>query len=209
MKAVHLLDREQLRLLADPLRQEILGLLCSEELSTAQLAGRVRRPPSNLYYHTDRLREAGLIRVVRRRRVRGAVEKFYRAVAHSFTAPPALLRTGGDAAQSELAAVIEAMMQSVLTRFLESVERGLIGSGPGQAVPMVTSLTVRTTGARLQELRDRLEQCVRAMQQESDPTSDDAVEYALFDMFFPLDLASDSSAAGRSEGGRSRPRTRL
>jgi DNA-binding transcriptional ArsR family regulator len=190
VKAIHRLDREQLRLLADPLRQRILGLLCDEELSTAQLAGKLTRPPSNLYYHMDRLRDAGLIRVVRRRRARGAVEKFYRAVAHSFTAPPSLWQTGGGAAQTELTAVVEAMMQSVLARFSGSVERGLIGSGPGQVVPMITSLTVRTTGARLEDLRDRLERCIRAFQEESGPIPEDAVEYALFDMLFPVDVAS-------------------
>jgi DNA-binding transcriptional ArsR family regulator len=178
--------------------------VCDEELSTAQLAGKLTRPPSNLYYHVDRLRDAGLIRVVRRRRARGAVEKFYRAVAHSFTAPPSLLRTGGNAAQSELLAVIEGMMQSVLARFSGSVERGLIGSGPGQAVPMVTSLSVRTTRRRLEELRERLEECVRAFQEESGPPGDDAVEYALFDMLFPIAIGQGSAppASTKRRGSR-------
>lgn len=204
MKPVHMLDREQLRLLADPLRQEILGLLCRAELSTAQMSERITRPPSNLYYHVNRLRTAGLIRVVRRRRVRGAVEVFYRAVAESFTVPQALLRTGRDSAQSDLAAAVEAMAQGVVVRFSESVARGLIGTGPGQAVPMVTSLTVRATPARMETLRRRLEQCLRAFEEEPVAASDAAVEYALLDMFFPVERTVPPSSESRR---RQRPRS--
>jgi DNA-binding transcriptional ArsR family regulator len=204
MKALHLLDRDQLRLLADPLRQEILGLLCRGELSTAQLTDRLIRPPSNLYYHVNRLRKAGLIRVVRSRRVRGAVEVFYRAVAESFTAPPGLLRTGRDAAQSKLAAAVETMAQGVVVKFGGSVTRGLIGSGPGQTMPMITKLTVRTTPRRIEQLRRRLERCIRAFHEEPDVESDDAIEYVLLDMFFPVEhTASPKREPKRGSRGRS------
>lgn len=190
MKPVHSLDRRQLRLLADPLRHEIVRLLCSEELSTRQLAERIRRAPSNLYYHVDQLRKARLIRIVRRRRVRGAVEKFYRASAESFTVPPELLQTRGGSIDA-LVATVETMVRSVMVRFGESASRGLLGSSPGQAVPMVTSLTVRATPARIEELRQRLERCMRSFEQEPDASSNDAVEYALLDVFFPIDARGD------------------
>lgn len=190
MKPVHSLDRRQLRLLANRLRHEIVRLLCSEELSTAQLAARIRRAPSNLYYHVDQLRKAGLIRIVRRRRVRGAVEKFYRATAQSFTAPPALLQTRGGAVD-DIVATVEAMVHSATVRFGESAATGLLGADAGQAVPMVTSLTVRTTPARIEALRRRLEQCIRSFEREPAATSEDAVEYALLDLFFPVDARRD------------------
>jgi DNA-binding transcriptional ArsR family regulator len=207
VRSLHVLDRDQLRLLADPLRQEILGLLCRGELSTAQLTERLTRPPSNLYYHVNRLRKAGLIRVVRRRQIRGAVEVFHRAVAESFTAPPGLLRTGRDAVPSEVAAVVETMAQGVVLKFAASVTGGLIGSGPGQAVPMITKLTVRTTPRRIEQLRSRLERCMRAFQEEPDVESDDAVEYALLDMFFPVEQAGSPAreperGSRRRSGGR-------
>ena len=186
MKSVHHLNRKQLRLLAHPLRHQIIGLLCGEALSTAQLAARIRGAPSNLYYHVDQLRAAGLIRIVRRQRVRGAVEKFYRAVAQSFTAPPELLQTHG-AVADDLVAAVDAMTQTVLAQFRESAARGLIGGGQGQTVPMVTHLSVRTTPARMDALRVQLEECIRALQQEPVVASDDAVEYAFLDLFFPID----------------------
>lgn len=214
MKRLHRLDRAQLRLLADPLRQEILTLLCREALSTAQLAERMTRPPSNLYYHVNRLRKAGLIRVVRRQQVRGAVEVFHRAVAESFTAPPALLRTG-HAAQSDVVAAVETMAQGVVARFADSAARGLIGGDAGRTMPMVTSLTVRTTPARMAKLRARLERCIRAFAEETaaaadaadttmDARGDDVVEYALFDLLFPVRRASDAPRSSRSRTNRGR-----
>jgi len=206
MKRLHQLDRAQLRLLADPLRQDILTQLCREALSTAQLAERMTRPPSNLYYHVNRLREAGLIRVVGRRQVRGAIEVFHRAVAESFTAPAALLRTG-NAALSDVAAAVETMAQGVVARFADSAARGLIGGGAGQTMPMVTSLTVRTTPARMAKLRGRLERCIRAFAEETeavDTCEDNVVEYALFDLLFPVERASEAarSGSGRTKRGR-------
>lgn len=190
MKRVHSLDRRQLRLLADPLRHEILRLLCTEELSTRELAARISRAPSNLYYHVDQLRKAGLIRIVRRRRVRGAVEKFYRASAESYTVPPALLQTGGGAVDG-LVATVETMVGGVLARFRESATRGLLGTGAGQAVPMVTHLTVRTTPDRIAALRQSLEQCIRSFEEEPTVAAGDAAEYTLLDIFFPADARRD------------------
>jgi DNA-binding transcriptional ArsR family regulator len=190
VKPVQSLDRRQLRLLADPLRHEILRLLCTEELSTRELAGRISRAPSNLYYHVDQLRKAGLIRIARRRRVRGAVEKFYRASAESYTVPPALLQTGGGVVDG-LVGTVESMVGGVMARFRESATRGLLGSGAGQVVPMVTHLTVRTTPGRIEALRQSLEECIRSFEEEPRLSAEDAVEYTLLDVFFPADARRD------------------
>lgn len=194
MKDVHFLDRGQLRLIAHPLRQQIVQMLCGEVLTTAQIAGRIEGAPSNLYYHLDRLRAGGLIRVVRRRRVRGAVEKFYRAVARSFSAPPALLQTGAVPGQSDLLAAVEAMAQNALMRLAASEALGLIGDGAGQDMPIINSLTIRTSPDRMRELRARLEQCIRDFHDSAETDDGERVEYALFDMLFPTRLAASEAS---------------
>jgi len=68
---------------------------------------------------------------------------------------------------------------------------------------MITNLTVRTTPRRIEQLRARLERCIRAFQEEPDVESDDAVEYALLDLFFPVDQ-SGSPAREPARGGRRR-----
>lgn len=189
MKEVHFLDREQMRLIAHPLRQRVLQILCREELSTSQLSERLQDAPSNLYYHIDRLRASGLIELIRTEPVRGTVEKFYRAVADCFTVHPDLLRITGDAPDSgELLATVETMAEGALSRFAASLGRGLVGTGEGRSTPVVNSLTVRTTPIRMQMLEDQLVACIRAFHAEEAPEADETVEFVLFELLFPVDL---------------------
>lgn len=68
---------EQLRAMAHPLRTTILGLLHERAASATELAAALRRPKSTVAYHVGVLAEAGLIRIVRTRRVRAIDERFY------------------------------------------------------------------------------------------------------------------------------------
>lgn len=75
---------EQLRALADPLRGTILELLLERAATVNELAAAVDRPKSSVAYHVNQLVDAGLLRVVRTRRVRAIEERFYGRVARTF-----------------------------------------------------------------------------------------------------------------------------
>lgn len=68
---------DQLKAMGHPLRTTILGLLHERAASITELASAVRRPKSTVAYHVEVLADAGLIRVVRTRRVRAIDERFY------------------------------------------------------------------------------------------------------------------------------------
>ncbi|MDQ3894947.1 MAG: winged helix-turn-helix domain-containing protein [Actinomycetota bacterium] len=68
---------EQLRALADPLRATILDLLLERAATVAELAAAVRRPKSTVAHHVNVLVDAGMLRVVRTRRVRAIDERYY------------------------------------------------------------------------------------------------------------------------------------
>lgn len=74
----------ELRAMADPLRSTILGLVLERAATVAELAGAVRRPKSTVAYHVKVLMDAGMLRVVRTRRVRAIDERFYGSTARSF-----------------------------------------------------------------------------------------------------------------------------
>lgn len=74
---------EQLRALADPLRATLLELLLERAATVTELAQAVDRPKSTIAYHVNLLVEAGLLRVVRTRRVRAVEERYYGRVAHT------------------------------------------------------------------------------------------------------------------------------
>ena len=75
---------EQLRALADPLRSTLLELLLERAATVNELAVAVGRPKSSVAYHVNQLVDAGLLRVVRTRRVRAIEERFYGRVARTY-----------------------------------------------------------------------------------------------------------------------------
>src|SRR5947199_9088922 len=74
----------QLRAIADPLRDTILDLLLERAATVAELAAAVERPKSTVAHHVNVLVDAGMLRVVRTRRVRAIDERYYGRTARVF-----------------------------------------------------------------------------------------------------------------------------
>jgi DNA-binding transcriptional ArsR family regulator len=74
----------QLRAMAGPLRGTILDLLLERAATVAELAAAVQRPKSTVAHHVKVLMEAGMVRVVRTRRVRAIEERYYGRTARMF-----------------------------------------------------------------------------------------------------------------------------
>jgi DNA-binding transcriptional ArsR family regulator len=99
----------QLRAMADPLRSTFLDLLLERAATVSELAVAVGRPKSTVAHHVNVLVDAGMVRVVRTRRVRAIDERFYGRTARLFRvgavaggaapffAPNALTRAGVEA----------------------------------------------------------------------------------------------------------------
>jgi DNA-binding transcriptional ArsR family regulator len=62
-----------------------LDLLLERAATVKELAHALRRPPSTVAYHVSVLREAGLVRVVRTRKIRSIDERFYGRVARLYS----------------------------------------------------------------------------------------------------------------------------
>lgn len=66
--------------LAHPLRRHILRTLAGDKpRSPRELADTLGKPLSNLSYHVRVLADCGAVKLVRKQRVRGATQRFYRA----------------------------------------------------------------------------------------------------------------------------------
>jgi putative molybdopterin biosynthesis protein len=76
---------DQLKIISDARRLEILRLLMAEPLTLSQLGQLVGQHPAQVRHHLKLLEGAGLVELVGTRLVRGFVEKYYRAQAHAFT----------------------------------------------------------------------------------------------------------------------------
>jgi DNA-binding transcriptional ArsR family regulator len=74
----------QVKAISHPLRTTILGLLHERAATVTELAMAVERPKSTVAHHVKVLTEAGLVQVVRTRRVRAIEERLYGRTARMF-----------------------------------------------------------------------------------------------------------------------------
>jgi DNA-binding transcriptional ArsR family regulator len=74
----------QLRAMADPFRVQLIQLLRDRAHSTQEIAAELSMPKGTVGHHLKVLESAGLIRVVRTRKVRAVTEKFYGRTARLF-----------------------------------------------------------------------------------------------------------------------------
>ncbi|MCP3910789.1 MAG: helix-turn-helix transcriptional regulator [Actinomycetia bacterium] len=82
------LDNQQMKVVLHETRSRIIDLLTERAASTAQLADTLEIPKGTVGYHCKALETAGLIHVVRTRRVRALEEKFYGRTARVFIFGP-------------------------------------------------------------------------------------------------------------------------
>jgi DNA-binding transcriptional ArsR family regulator len=81
---IALTQPSHVRALSHPLRNTILSLLHERAATVTELAAAVGRPKSTVAHHVNVLVDAGLVRVVRTRRVRAIEERFYGRTARMF-----------------------------------------------------------------------------------------------------------------------------
>lgn len=84
----------QLSAIAHPLRSTILDLVLERAATIGELATAVERPHGTVNYHVKVLVDAGVLRVVRTRRVRAIEERYYGRVARTLNI--GVMRRPGD-----------------------------------------------------------------------------------------------------------------
>lgn len=78
---------ERMKALGDPLRLLIVDLVLERAMTVTDLAERVGRPRGSVAHHVKVLERAGLLQVVRTRKVRAIEERFYGRSATTFVMP--------------------------------------------------------------------------------------------------------------------------
>lgn len=81
---IELTTAAQVRAISDELRTTLLGLLHERAATVTELASAVNRPKSTVAHHVNVLVDAGLLRVVRTKRVRAIDERYYGRTARMF-----------------------------------------------------------------------------------------------------------------------------
>ena len=86
----------QVKAIGHPLRTTILSLLHERAATVTELAVAVERPKSTVAHHIKVLTDAGLVQVVRTRRVRAIEERFYGRTARMFYVAAERTQDGDD-----------------------------------------------------------------------------------------------------------------
>ncbi len=167
----------QLAALAAPIRQRIVEILCVSERTVGELANDLgQAAPSNLYYHMTKLREAGLIKVVRTEQRRGALEKHYRASAKEFSIPYGM---GVPGEPNDLVGAATASAENALRDLGESVAAGNVQDVEDL---FLSRTIIRTSPKKFVELRKKLQAWMRAFAKADDEGD---VELTTTIMMFP------------------------
>jgi DNA-binding transcriptional ArsR family regulator len=184
-------DLETLKVVADPLRLQILNVLRGSPRPVKELAKALHLPQTKLYYHIDLLEKHGLIRVTSTRVVSGILEKHYQATAYKLTVDRALFwpaPSGPDDYQG-LDVFLSAVLDYTHNDILRSVQAGLIDVGKG-SVPErsldIGRIWFRLTPEQVKTFRERLEAlCIEYQTLSQQSPTDGTQFYEFLQAFYP------------------------
>ncbi|MCT2582878.1 ArsR/SmtB family transcription factor [Actinophytocola gossypii] len=170
---LYLDDLEQAEALLKPQRVEVLRQL-AEPHSCTEVAGVLDQTPQRVYYHVKRLVDAGLVRQVAERRVRGINEGLYQATAHSYWLSPGLVGRIGDRR------VRDALSLGHLLDLMEEVQHDVAALDPAPELPSLgVSGEIRVAPERRQEFLDDLRDTLQSLFSRYGGAEGDAFKLAL------------------------------
>lgn len=142
-------EPRQIKALMDPLRHRILSALCREPRTTKQVATLLGEPPTKLYRHVAILERLGLVRLVRTEPKRGTTEKYFEAVARSFS-----LGTSGLTGQAKGTA--EELFSNAFDDVLQDIRAAANSGRLRQNSTLLATGLLRIPDGRLAEFQGRL-----------------------------------------------------
>ena len=170
-------DLEQVRLLADPLKLDLLRAFAEGDKTTKNVATELGQKVTKLYRHVDALYEAGLLEIVQETRKRGTIERTFRAVARRFEADQSLfIDDEGDAGQSAARELLRAGENEIL-QAIEIAESDEV---------IVSRFRVKATPERIAELRRSLGDWLESVQAEEDADAGGHEEAGGLIAFYPV-----------------------
>lgn len=186
-----LTDLAQVRVLADPLRLRMLGVFARGPHTTMQVAEELGEKPTRLYHHVAALLRAGVIELKETRPNRGTVERYYQAVANSFSVDDSLLTPGpkaraGSGALTDVVAAILDSTRDELARVARTPRKGKSDSD----LPLVARALVVGSREEIDAIRGKLAELLEGRASETGSSSagksSEKLTYAMMIAFYPV-----------------------
>jgi DNA-binding transcriptional ArsR family regulator len=176
-------DLRQVKALADPLRQSVLGAFGGEAKTTKQVAERLGEKPTKLYHHVETLERVGLLKLVKKRQNRGTVEKYYQAVGGKFTVDPALFGHFPKGKQSAIERAFASAFETALAEIRHGLDKKLLGAGAQQPATLLAQTQFRATPREVARLRAQIETLMKKVRGKSSVRGD---HYRILVVCYPL-----------------------
>jgi DNA-binding transcriptional ArsR family regulator len=161
----------QLRLLADPVREHLVNALVPQALTVAQLAAGLGCAPTRLYRHIKRLLDEGLLTVEREVKVRGVIERHYRASARELLLDRPQFAARGGRQPEGLQSILAYVFDQSRADIEGAVAAGRVDPAFGwpdpravlawRSVARVTPAELRRLQLRVRALYDEIERLAR------------------------------------------------
>jgi DNA-binding transcriptional ArsR family regulator len=183
-------DLDALKVVADPLRLQIIELIFDHAHTVKQIAKKLKLPPSKLYYHINLLEKHGLITIASTRIVSGIVEKSYQASAANIRVRKGLLSPGRAPSEEEngVGMLVTAILDDARQDILENAAAGLVDLS-GEEHPhslRISRSTTRFTEEEALEFQQRLQDIVEEFRARREETVNiDEQGYAFVFAFYP------------------------
>lgn len=207
-------DPRLVKALAHPLRVQILSTLEDRVASPSDLATELQAPLGNVSYHVRTLADLGLVKLVKRRTRRGAVEHYYQARGRAQVSNRAWAQVPGVVKRSMVAVALE--------QALDQAGAAAAAGGFDHEDSNLSrqSVTLDAEGwSELSHAVDRLHEELSAIHERSaarlsDSGPDAVVQAGLVTMLFEAQAKDSDGVApqpepksdgGRKRGSRKRP----
>jgi len=176
-------DLKQVKALADPLRQAVLGGFCGEPKTTKQIAQNLGEKPTKLYHHVERLERVGLLKLVKKRQNRGTVEKYYQAVGKKFAVHPKLFGEFPKGKKSAIEQALASAFDSALEEIRQGLQAKVLGTGAQHPAAVFGQAQIRATPKQAARLRAQIEGLMKRVRRESRDQGD---PYRILIVSYPL-----------------------
>jgi DNA-binding transcriptional ArsR family regulator len=182
-------DPETLKVIADPLRLQILKSFKSPR-TVKDVADILDIAQTKLYYHVNMLEKHGFIEVVETNVVSGIIEKMYRVTAARYSLDGDLLATAEDPG-GQVDTLLSAIFDSAKDEIKKSVRAGLMDL-KDNAEPkrgMIVHSSLNLTDEQVVEFDKKMSALLREfydMGEENDTANPNAPIYGLTFAFFPV-----------------------
>ena len=183
-------DRETLKIIADPLRGQILDALQAEPLTVKQTADRLGLAASKLYYHFGLLEKYGFIHVVETRQVANMIEKTFQAVAVQLDIAPELLSTVTGEGQDSVYEMVRSTLDTTREDILRSLQARFAALGKGaverQRCVVLNRQVCIITDEQAVKFNERLQALIQEFSELQVPAgTPEAMHYGLAVTFYP------------------------